>query len=310
MKRPFGENPGKKRRQLVRNLSAFEDEVEERERAYVLPMPSTISQAFQWAFHLLSSFALLLGDAFVKQRLRTLNWRVSTYFSGMDCAWFALEQLDAACVEMWGFHIKVTHGTMSELDPSCQRWLQQRYPQRCLFPDILAFPLVKPQSAEWQVDTLKLNKAHYCLTHSRHCSRNQGVASPGWCDVDVSGPPCVLFSNFGKHEGLGNATKARVHSVWIKTKIVDRSPLVVHENVPGFPEDRTCMPLSSHLASIRLHLYLVPRTCWRPTSAATRSTGLPWTHVSSASPSAAPGCTGSCMMRQSAPGHRNTHVKS
>lgn len=234
--------PTRPHRALQRNLSAFSNEDAEHDPRETLPMPMSLVSTFRWAFHILDAFVCLMGENTVKHRLRHLRWRVSTFFTGMDCVSFALSQLDAACVEKFGCHMGFEHGTSCEINQQCQQWLLQRFPDRCLFGDVLDFPVVKPDIDQWRPEDLRLNSAHYCLAHKRHCSRDRSATDVGRIDVDVSGPPCVLFSTFGKHEGLQNHVKARVHSVWLRTKQLDGWPLIVHENVPQYPEDRQRPP--------------------------------------------------------------------
>lgn len=224
-------------------LLAFAEEDSEPEQATVsarhsvrIEAPRAMKDVFLWAFVLLQSFSQLLGAVYVRGKLGSVHWRLSTYFSGMDCAVWAVEQLKAAAMEMFSISLDIKFGSACEINKACQRWLTaESMPDRCVFGDLLQFGDERTRNCETEnVDDIKLHDTHMCLKHNKLCPRN--VEAPGHINVDVSGPPCVLFSNYGLRQGFANKAKAQVHHVWVRCKQVDETPVILHENVPGFPE--------------------------------------------------------------------------
>jgi hypothetical protein len=196
--------------------------------------PLTMTAVFTWAFSLLHCFCKVLGAQYVRGTLKNIHWRMTAFFSGIDCAAFALDQLSAACMETFQFPLDVVLGPGCEVDKACQRVLLKRGPpSRCIFGDILAF--TSNPDLLGTKSKIKVATHQYCLQHKQLCPRN---IFDDRINVDVSGPPCVLFSNYGHREGFQNKTKSRVHHMWTQCKHEDRTPLIIHENVPGFPEAR------------------------------------------------------------------------
>lgn len=107
---------------------------------------------------------------------------MTTMFSGVECAGHSWKMLAAAALHVFNIHLCLGHGHMVECNRACQKTLKATWPGVCLFGDILAFT---PSATARK---MTLHKTAPCLTHGRNCS----IDRPVW--LDVSGPPCVLWS--------------------------------------------------------------------------------------------------------------------
>lgn len=140
-----------------------------------------------WHFHILAGACHIFGRDFVVSKLSSLRGDISSMFTGVDCAAQAWDCLGAAALELLGVNIKLQmKGLMAERDSACQRYLQSRFPSRCLFPDVLEWVDQWPEDGA--MEGMVLKKTTFCLQHRRQCR----VYSRFF--MDVSGPPCVLWS--------------------------------------------------------------------------------------------------------------------
>ena len=69
-----------------------------------------------------------------------------------------------------------------------------------------------------------------CHTHHKVCDRRAMAA-----DIEVAGPPCVLFSSMGGREGVANAAEYKCHESWTKMRKMNQEPVIVFENVWQYP---------------------------------------------------------------------------
>lgn len=157
------------------------------------PTPSTISETYQWAFHMLAACVRLLGADTVRKRLMAVprNGLVTTHFSGVECAMHAWRMISQAAAETLSVDCRMSLGPAVERDHACQRVLLANFPGRCLFGDVLAW--IRSQSGGRTV----LRSEAACLCHGGQCS----IGRPGQVWMDVSGPPCILWSTCGAKKG-------------------------------------------------------------------------------------------------------------
>jgi site-specific DNA-cytosine methylase len=93
-----------------------------------------------------------------------------------------------------------THGTilenkavfMVEINQQARSFLKANFvpnspsPAPCLFGDIMEWVVKKPRG-KWTAKNITLSNTARCYVHGKECSTIRGT-------MDVSGPPCVLFS--------------------------------------------------------------------------------------------------------------------
>lgn len=153
------------------------------------PTPENMEQCFQWAFHLVHAVVELFGKDFVCSKMAQVTGKISTMFSGIDCAAHAWRMIQAAFLELYGVVVRTEHGSMAEIDRQCQLCLKKNFPGRCLFADVQQW-VVAPATgvAHWSVPNIQLHQFASCLTHNKQCKLYEKAF------MDVSGPPCVLWS--------------------------------------------------------------------------------------------------------------------
>lgn len=135
---------------------------------------------------------------------------IGTMFSGVDCAYLAWRILSAACILEFGFALDTSWPISVENCPAAQKTPLENYPDRCLFPDIMD----RVTEGKGPRGGYKAKKKAWCKTHNRDCPVSPDL-KPGQKFGNVSGPPCVLFSNLGQHDGFTNAEKKKVHDAYI-----------------------------------------------------------------------------------------------
>ena len=152
------------------------------------PTPKTLEECFLWAFHLVAAAVIMFGQGYVLDRMAKVDGKITTMFSGMDCAAHAWRMIKAAFLELYSFQVPSTMGLMAEIDPHCQRCLLKNFPDRCLFGDVHTWVSAPPADHAWTVHNIQLHKTAYCIAHHKQCK----LYERGF--LDVSGPPCVLWS--------------------------------------------------------------------------------------------------------------------
>jgi len=155
--------------------------------------PTTLDEGFTWHFQLVRAACHVLGTEYVQRVFTQLQGvQITTMFSGLDMAAQAWEMLQVAALELVGTNIGAKLGSMCEIDKGCQRFLAANWPDRCLFKDVLEWeaPPEAASSASSSATSApqKLNLLASCLNHGKQCRLYTRAF------MDVSGPPCVLWS--------------------------------------------------------------------------------------------------------------------
>ena len=75
-----------------------------------------------------------------------------------------------------------------------------------------------------------LSRTQLCAAHNAHCEVPR-------CDVDMTGTPCQDYSRAGSRHGLIAGTRFAVIWSWMHIMLTVQPPVIIHENVVGFPEN-------------------------------------------------------------------------
>ena len=88
-----------------------------------------------------------------------------------------------------------------EKDKKCQQYLLSRYPDTCLFPDILA--LIRndiPDDCLLDPRSIRFKQKSFCLAHNQECRLPFGEGVSPENRMCLLGPPCIIFSRQGRFE--------------------------------------------------------------------------------------------------------------
>jgi hypothetical protein len=178
--------------------------------------PTTLPMAMAFGSTYLKRLSVRFGKNDLCARILAWNWRVNTTFTGIGCAEFAVSSLAGHCAEFvmkngsltqrvqMGTTTNVTFGFGCDFSASCQRVLASTFgPGRCVFSDI----------TQWIDSDNRFRSTAPCMTHGNLCRLPVDRASSS--EIDISGPPCVMFSNMGKRDRCDDPRYA-VHEIYMK----------------------------------------------------------------------------------------------
>ncbi len=235
------------------------------------PATNSVAEVFAWPQHCVA----ITQQEFptVLQELRVCRpWRLSTCFSGIECAGLAAMLADAALQKTLGATCSAfVLGHACEINASCVELLQAWRPKRCVFKDVLTW------SGQQRAP---------CFTHV------DGPCEVLPADISISGPPCVDFSMFGRRARFAGKTAGHLEA-WVLDRRVRKEPIVVHECVPQFPRKWLTKELgdlymwdtvvldSRHCAGVRRKRqyavgFLRGHACWRSRGATLASILRPY----------------------------------
>ena len=75
-----------------------------------------------------------------------------------------------------------------------------------------------------------LQADHFCAAHGQRCRHPE-------TDLEFTGTPCQDYSRAGSRRGLFHGSRFPIIWAWIRIMLLKEPPIIVHENVLGFPED-------------------------------------------------------------------------
>lgn len=205
-------------------------------------LPKTAQQMSLWAFILLERVSAIFGKGFVQKRIRDVKWSCYDLFGGILCVRRAWEMLSAAALEMWGVKSGLTFAFNVEKNSACMKATMEHYPDSCHFRDVLELIKTRPTTDSWNPSSLTLVKEAYCEKHKKMCPLSSQASRPDSCGL--LGAPCILWSRYGKQEGLTNTELKRVHDVG--TRFQQKSLVSLHENVPQYEEEYLDENLATH----------------------------------------------------------------
>ena len=166
---------------------------------------------------------------------------VSTHFSGIGCAEQAVECVHKAFQEL--LQSKVTAGAVAnssmlrfvsacDVSRSCQKLLMGR--SEHVFGDIKdAFPTLEMPGPDRPVAERWAEAKRAVATIAREC-QSHVACRPPTVTVDISGSPCQPWSRAGQRRRL-NDGRSDLVLLWAALMLKLEPPVVVHENVSGFP---------------------------------------------------------------------------
>ena len=94
----------------------------------------------------------------------------------------------AAAKEELAVDVPSSPGLLVEFNQQCIDYLKKNHPGRCIFTNILQF---KESNAPINSNgRARLRQTCHCVVHERECPITAGSSDI----MNVSGPPCVLFS--------------------------------------------------------------------------------------------------------------------
>ncbi len=190
---------------------------------------SDCRSTFEWAIHLFRGFEIMLGRQRVVERLQAVQGGFTTMFSGMECAAQAVGMLQSIALERYGLQLQLKHDRMCEVNKHCRQLLLSNYSgNACLFGDVRE--LVDIPRGLKHIAKLQVRSHQPCYQHNGPCPV---VRSSSF--LDISGPPCVLFSKMGKKEGFQDDERSKCHAVYFKLIAEEGPKLAIHENVEGYP---------------------------------------------------------------------------
>ena len=166
---------------------------------------------------------------------------VSTHFSGIGCAEQAVECVHKAFQEL--LQSKVTAGAVAnssmlrfvsacDVSRSCQKLLMGR--SEHVFGDIKdAFPTLEMPGPDRPVAERWAEAKRAVATIAREC-QSHVACRPPTVTVDISGSPCQPWSRAGQRRRW-NDGRSDLVLLWAALMLKLEPPVVVHENVSGFP---------------------------------------------------------------------------
>jgi hypothetical protein len=167
--------------------------------------PASVAASFQWGETYLRRFSDLFGLRYLISKLQAPWLRVlmlATLFTGTGMAEAAVGGAIHAAqlvLRAYGFEGPVPtliFDIACERNTICQRFLQSRWPARCVYSDILGF------KSHGRFPNMKLRPVNKCSTHNGHCDiRHASRHEHGTVKILIFGAPCVMFSMRGDQKG-------------------------------------------------------------------------------------------------------------
>ena len=160
--------------------------------------------------------------------------RLSTHFSGIGTVEQGLTYLKAELVKH-GLDCKLEPVACTDYDKHSIKVLL-RTSHGCVFGNILDRSKLKPHTFRNISSTSKRIKAmlRASIEPKASCHAHKKKCCVPKVDVDMSGSPCTAHSRIGKRLGTLDPN-FQVLLTWARNQIKNGTPVLVHENVIGFP---------------------------------------------------------------------------
>ena len=179
----------------------------------------SMDEQFEWAHAAVSELAGRFGEA-AYRRLARRRWGISTHFSGLGTVEVALAMLKAAT------QAALRSALVAEVTSSCEqspalRTLLRRRSDGCLFANV--FDRIENDNA-LVADTCM------CEKHGAECRIQQAT-------MEVSGSSCRPWSRMNRSphcRGVAHPDYP-AFKAWVRIMRHDSPPIIIHENVVGFP---------------------------------------------------------------------------
>ena len=174
-----------------------------------LPGISSVQDIFCLPSHMVSRMSGELGNGRVLQALgRLKNSSLTTMFSGCGLCEIWVEALASQA------GVKVNLGSALDWEPTAQAVLSSRWPQRCIFGDVM--DQVKGLRQGKKKPTCKaLASTCFCFTHQKQCSTALQFKPIGsGLEILVAGACCPPWSAFGNGAGTDDPRYESHEAQW------------------------------------------------------------------------------------------------
>ncbi len=213
-----------------------------------------LTTLFRWPHTLLENLERTLGLATLRQSLLcATDTTVSTHFSGIGTVEQGLACLRAAGADL-GITIHAQGVSSCDNNSFCVDVLNV-VTDGCVFGDILERTTLRPEdfkqlpTEEARVKAMmssRVRRLAWCQKHNKRCATPRST-------VDMAGSPCQAHSRIGNRRGT-LADNFQCLLAWAKIHIHSATPLLLHENVPGFPEELMVRIFGLHYDCTRLQV--------------------------------------------------------
>ena len=198
-------------------------------RAETRAVARSMAELFEWAHAAMSELVVRFGET-AYQRLAHRRWRISTHFSGLGTVEVALAMLKAASPATLRGVLIADVISSCELSPALRGVLGRRS-HGCLFANVFERIEMGEGSVPSlnEIDNARVADTCTCQMHGTDC-RIQGAT------MEVSGSSCRPWSRMNRGQARGVAhPDYQAFKAWVQLMRHDSPPIIIHENVVGFP---------------------------------------------------------------------------
>ena len=199
-------------------------------RAETRTVARSMAEQFEWAHAAMSELAVRFGET-AYRRLARRSWRISTHFSGLGTVEVALAMLKAASTAALRSSLIAEVTSSCEQSPALRILLSHRS-DGCIFANVFG----RIENGEGHISSLKgidnalVADTCACEKHATEC-RIQAAT------MEVSGSSCRPWSrmNRSRHRRGVAHPDYQAFKAWVRLMRRDSPPIIIHENVIGFP---------------------------------------------------------------------------
>ena len=200
---------------------------------------ASLQESSKWAFDVVALLVACLGTQELQSSLFCQGSSLSTQFTGIGAVEHSVQFLVAAA-NKYGLHFGCHVRWGCDKDERCQEYMARKCGgQHCMFKDILdlisdghtmnhdSFHGLDIFLKVKLILSLMRNSHAWCFAHKRVCPLT-------FTTIAIAGSPCIDHSRIGSRAGLEGRTFLLL-LVWLAFHRSAHTPLLLHENVKGFP---------------------------------------------------------------------------
>jgi hypothetical protein len=198
--------------------------------------------AFRWPQKTADALIEWFGADALRRSALCTSRRYSTYFSGFGTYELGLKSLSNAFARH-GVRVAPIQSSACDNDPKCQAFLL-RNGSGHLFRSIESMFIMPPHfQNSWTYNMRFYWLQQAPLRSSVYCLRSRTLCQPEGVSFCVSGSLCTPYSSSGPQARLEHS-ESHLFYLWARLHTLRRTPVLFHENVPGFPVSwaRLCLP--------------------------------------------------------------------